>query len=326
MIPNGPRPAPQRIVKRDGELPDIVRLGDPHAPWRDLYHNLLTISWLGFVAWLMTAYVLVNGAFALAYLWGGDAIANADPNSFLDAFFFSVQTMASIGYGAMYPQTDYANFLVVCEAFVGLLFIATATGMIFARFSVPTARIFFSNYAVIAPFDGMPCLMFRTANARRNRILEAQIWVTLVRDEVTKEGELFRRFYDLELIRSHTPLFALTWTAMHPINEDSPLYGETPESLRHSHAEIIVIITGMDENLSQTIHSRHSFVHDEVLWDHRFKDVLGWTRDGRRALNFHNFHKVYHIEDENGCARKEGPFEDSLPSRIAPARRDRNSG
>ena len=320
------RPSPQRIVNRDGELPNIIRLGDPHTPWRDLYHLLLTISWLGFVSILLVAYLLVNGAFALAYWLGDDAIANADPNSFLDAFFFSVQTMASIGYGAMYPQTDYANFLVVVEAFVGLLFIAMATGMIFARFSVPTARIFFSNYAVIAPFNGLPCLMFRTANKRRNRILEAQIWVTLVCDEVTEEGELFRRFYDLDLIRSHTPLFALTWTAMHPVDENSPLYGENPESLRHAHAEIIVIITGLDENLSQTIHARHSFVSDEILWNHRFKDVLGWTRDGKRALNFNNFDKVYPIDEEGKHAIKQGPFEDVASSKIVPVRRGRSSG
>jgi len=128
------RPTPQRIVKRDGEFPDIVRLGDPNSPWRDLYHRLLTISWPGFVAVLLVVYLLINGAFATAYWLGNDAIANADPNSFLDAFFFSVQTMTSTGYGAMYPQTDDANFLVVAESFIGLLFIAMATGMIFARF------------------------------------------------------------------------------------------------------------------------------------------------------------------------------------------------
>ncbi|MEM6716711.1 MAG: ion channel [Cyanobacteria bacterium P01_C01_bin.147] len=319
------RPTPQRIVKRDGEFPDIIRLGDPHSPWRDIYHLLLTISWTGFVAILLVVYLLINGVFATAYWLGQDAIANADANSFLDAFFFSVQTMASIGYGAMYPQTDYANFLVVLESFIGLLFIATATGVVFARFSVPTARIMFSNYALIAPFNGTPCLMFRTANQRRNRILEAQLWVTLVRDEFTKEGDSFRRFYDLELIRAHTPLFALTWTALHPINENSPLYGASPESLRREHAEIIVIITGIDENLSQTIHARHSFVADEVLWNFRFKDVLGWTRDGRRAINFNNFDKVYRVDPQNGYVLTQEPFEDTAPSKPSPARRDKNS-
>ncbi|MGD1908467.1 MAG: ion channel [Leptolyngbyaceae cyanobacterium] len=255
---------------------------------------MLTISWTWFVGLLLLTYLCINAAFALAYLAGGDAIANATPGSFDDAFFFSVQTMASIGYGAMYPQTDYANGLVVVESFVGLLFMAMATGMIFARFSVPTSRILFSHYAVIAPMNGVPTLMFRTANKRRNRILEAQLWVTLVQDEMTAEGDYFRRFYDLELIRAHTPLFALTWTAMHPIDEKSPLYMKSPESLQQSHSEIIVILTGIDETISQTIHARHSFISDEILWNYRFQDILGWT-DGahkRRKINYCHFDKV----------------------------------
>lgn len=326
MLSRDSHRSPQRIVNRDGESIDILRIGDPHSPWRDVYHLLLTISWPGFVGLLLVAYLLLNGAFGIAYWLGDDAIANANPNSLLDAFFFSVQTMASIGYGAMYPQTVYANWLVVIEAFLGLVFIATATGVIFARFSVPTAHILFSHFAVVSPFNGTPCLMFRTANKRRNRILEAQLWVTLVRDEFTREGELFRRFHDLELIRSHTPLFALTWTGMHLIDEHSPLYGETPESLQRDHAEIIVIITGIDENLSQTIHARHSFVVDEIRWNYRFKDVLGWTKNGKRAINFRNFDEVYEVRPGNDYVLTEGPFEDTVSSRSGLVQRDRNSG
>ncbi|MEO0488917.1 MAG: ion channel, partial [Cyanobacteria bacterium J06659_2] len=223
-----------RLVVRDGEFPLVVRLGDPHSQWRDLYHLLLTIPWPGFVALLGMIYLVINVLFAIAYWAGGEhSIANSDGTTLINAFFFSVQTMASIGYGAMYPTTPYANLLVVIEAFAGLLFVAMATGLIFTRFSLPSARILFSHYAVIAKHNGVDTLMFRTANKRRNRILEANLWVTLVRDEYTQEGEYLRRFHDLGLIRSHTPLFALTWTAMHPIEPDSPLYGETPESLAH---------------------------------------------------------------------------------------------
>ncbi|PSN17218.1 ATP-sensitive inward rectifier potassium channel 10 [filamentous cyanobacterium CCP5] len=291
----------QRLVVRDGESSDVVRIGDPHSPWRDVYHRLLTISWLGFIGLLGLVYVAINAGFALAYLWGGEAIANARPGSFTDAFFFSVQTMASIGYGAMYPQTPLANWLVVMEAFVGMLFIAMATGISFARFSLPTARILFSHYAVITPHNGIPTLMFRTANKRRNRILEAQLWATLVRDEITAEGEFFRRFYDLRLTRSHTPLFGLSWTAMHPIDPSSPFYGESPESLAAENAELIVILTGIDETLSQTIHARHSFVADEILWDHHFEDILGWTADNRRAIDFRKFDSVrLSKQDANG--------------------------
>lgn len=303
MTSNQARPrTEQRLVVRDGTTPEVIRLGDPHSPWRDVYHRLLTMSWLGFTGLLGLIYVAINALFAMAYLWGGDdMIANARPGSFADAFFFSVQTMASIGYGAMHPQTPLANWLVVMEAFVGMLFIAMATGMSFARFSLPTARILFSHYAVITPHNGIPTLMFRTANKRRNRILEAQLWATLVRDEITKEGEFFRRFYDLNLTRSHTPLFGLSWTAMHPIDPNSPFYGETPESLAAENAELIVILTGIDETMSQTIHARHSFVADEILWDHRFEDILGWTEDNRRAIDFRKFDGVLFMkQDENG--------------------------
>ena len=281
-----------RLVVRDGEFPEVVRLGDPHSQWRDLYHLLLTIPWSGFVALLGMIYLVINILFALAYWFGGDCIANSDGTTLINAFFFSVQTMASIGYGAMYPTTTYANLLVVIEAFAGLLFVAMATGLIFTRFSLPSARILFSHYAVIAKHNGIDTLMFRTANKRRNRILEANLWVTLVRDEYTQEGEYLRRFHDLQLIRSHTPLFALTWTAMHPIEPDSPLYGETPESLARENAEIVVALTGIDETVSQTIHARHSFVSEEILWRHRLADILSWTKDGRRSIDYNNFDAV----------------------------------
>lgn len=269
-----------------------MRNGDLHSHGRDLYHQLLTISWPGFIARMGLLYLTMNALFALAYLADPGGIANAQPGKFTDAFFFSVQTMASIGYGAMYPQTLYTHCLVTLEAFVGLLLIAMATGMSFARFSLPTARILFSHYAVIAPYNGVPTLMFRTANRRRNRILEARLWVTLVLDEYTNEGEFFRRFYDLRLSRAQTPLFALTWTAMHEIDDTSPLYGATPESLAQVSAEIIVILTGIDETLSQTIHARHSFIADEIRWNHRFVDIIGWAPDGRRAIDFRNFDRI----------------------------------
>ncbi|NJL87587.1 MAG: ATP-sensitive inward rectifier potassium channel 10 [Leptolyngbyaceae cyanobacterium SM1_1_3] len=302
-----PRRPSSRLVVRDGEFPEVVRLGDPHSQWRDLYHLLLTIPWTGFIGLLGMIYLLINTAFAIAYLAGGDCIANSD-GSFMDAFFFSVQTMASIGYGNMNPTTTYANLLVVVEAFVGLLFVAMATGLIFNRFSLPTARILFSHVAVIAPHNGVPTLMFRTANKRRNRILEAQLWVTLVRDEISLEGEYLRRFHDLHLIRSHTPLFALTWTAMHPIDPSSPLHGETSESLVTSNAEIVVALTGIDETVSQTIHARHSFVSEEIRWNHRLADILLWTEDGRRAIDYTSFDRVVPIpspEETNGSLSRD---------------------
>lgn len=271
---------------------DVIRKGVSHSHWHDPYHLLLTIDWFRFIAVTVITYIATNTLFAFLYLAGGDSIKNARPGSFLDAFFFSVQTMATIGYGAMYPQTDYANFLVSIEALVGLLGVAMATGLMFARFSRPTAKVLFSRMAVIAPHNGVPTLMLRVANERSNQILEAQIGLSLLRDEVTAEGQFMRRFYDLKLVRSQTRTFALSWMVMHQIDESSPLYGATPESLEEAETDIIVTLTGIDETVSQTIHARHYYMTDEILWNMRFVDIFTRKPDGRRVLDLNRFHEV----------------------------------
>lgn len=272
---------------------DIVRKGVANSHWwSDPYHLLLTMDWPSFIGLTVVCYVVLNALFALLYLAGGDSIKNARPGSFFDAFFFSVQTMASIGYGAMYPKTDYANVLVTIEALVGLMGLAMGTGLMFARFSRPTARVLFSGVAIIAPLNGVPTLMFRAANERRNQILEAQMGVSLLRNEVTAEGESMRRFYDLKLLRSQTRNFSLTWTVMHQIDESSPLYGETPESLAETETDIVITLTGLDETVSQTVHARHYYMTEEILWNMRFVDILSRKPDGRRMIDYTRFHDV----------------------------------
>ncbi|NJN88065.1 MAG: ATP-sensitive inward rectifier potassium channel 10, partial [Leptolyngbyaceae cyanobacterium SL_7_1] len=246
-------------------------LGAWYTYWRDPYHLLLTIPWVGFLGLVALVYVALNTVFALAYLVQPGGIANADPYSFFDAFFFSVQTLASIGYGAMYPQTVYTNTIVTIEAMFGVVGIAMLTGLAFARFTKPTARVMFSQVAVITPHNGIPTLMFRTANRRRNQILEAQLHVYLMRDEVTLEGESIRRFYDLPLMRSRTPSFTLSWTVMHPIDQHSPLYQATTESLERSRVTIVASLSGIDETVVQVIHVSPCFTRrQEILWDRRF--------------------------------------------------------
>ncbi len=260
--------------------------------WRDLYHLFLTISWPRFLALIALLYIATNALFALAYMAGGNCLENARPGSFLDAFFFSVQTMATVGYGFVYPRTLYANIIVTTEVLVGLLGFAMATGLMFAKFSRPTARVLFSRVATVAPFNGMSTLMFRTANERRNQILEAQVQANLVRNEVTEEGQSIRRFYDLKLVRNQTPIFSLTWTVMHTINETSPLYGATVDSLAKAQAEIVITLTGIDETVSQIIHTRHSFPAQKILWNMRFVDILSRTPDGRASVDYNRFHDV----------------------------------
>lgn len=284
----------RRLLNRVGLL-NIVRRGTSYSYLSDPYHLLLTISWVGFLVLFAGLYLAANAVFALAYILGGDCVANAHPGSFLDAFFFSVQTMASIGYGAMYPRTYYANAVVTVEALSGLLGVAMVTGLAFARFSMPTAKVLFSRVAVITPFDGVPTLMFRTANERHNLIVEAQLQVTLVRNEVNLEGYFMRREYDLRLIRNQTAIFALAWMVMHPIDEHSPLYGETTETLAEAEAEIVVTMTGLDDTVSQVIHARHSFVAREILWNMQFTDTLSKTADGKLAIDYTHFHDVIPI-------------------------------
>lgn len=269
-----------------------IRLGQNYSPWKDLYHLLLTIPWWQFLGLVLVLYLATNTVFAIAYLIGSDNIANARPGSFSDAFFFSVQTMATIGYGAMFPQTLYANILVAIEAFAGLLGVAMATGLMFARFSRPTARVLLSQTAVIMPYNGVPTLMFRAANKRGNQILEARLWVTLIRDELTAEGYPMRRIYDMNLIRNHSPFFILTWTGMHPLDADSPLYGATPESLADSNAEILISLTGIDETVSQTVHARHVYAVRHIHWHHRFTDIISIAPDGQRIVDYTLFHEV----------------------------------
>ena len=284
-------PTKVRIENRGGRF-QIVGMGVWYSYWRDPYHLLLTIPWPGFLALMTLGYFAANVLFALLYLAGGNCIANARHGSFTDVFFFSVQTMASIGYGAMYPSTFYANMLVTLEALIGILGVAMGTGLAFARFARPTARVNFSRVAVIAPYDGVPTLMFRTANQRRNQILEAELQVRLMRDEVSPEGEFMRRVYDLKLLRHQNPNFVLSWTAMHPIDENSPLYGATAVTLAEAETTLMVTLTGLDETISQTIYARHTYVVREILWDMRFVDIFCRHPDGQRYINYSRFHDV----------------------------------
>ncbi len=278
-----------RMIGRGAEE-GLLRVGAGQAWYADLYYRAFTISWTRFLMTGVLVFLLVNAGFALLYLLQPGAVAGARPGNFGDAFFFSVQTIATIGYGQMWPATRYANLLVTVEVLLGILTIALVTGLAFARFSRPTARVLFSRVAVIGPANGEPTLSLRLANERRNQVVQAEVTLSLLRDEVTAEGYFLRRFYDLKLVRARTPVFAMTFVVMHPLDRDSPLYGATPQSLAAEQAEIIVTLTGIDAALAQTIHARASYTADEILFDRRFADIIGVTPDGRRAIDHRHFH------------------------------------
>jgi inward rectifier potassium channel len=284
--------AKRRVLSGFGTRP-LVALGLPRQASKDLYHSLLTARWRELTLWLLLAYLAANALFALGYLATGDGIENARPGSFADAFFFSVQTLATIGYGKMAPRTLAANALVTIEALLGLVSLALVTGLVFAKFSRPTARVLFSEVAVVTRFDGVPSLLFRMANARANQIVEAQLRASIVRTEVTAEGEGIGRVHDLKLRRDRSPFFSLTWTAIHPITPDSPLFGATPESLRTSATDVVVSLTGYDASLSQTIHARHAYGPEQVLWNARFRDIFVDLPDGQAAIDYGLLHETF---------------------------------
>ncbi len=281
-----------RLVPRgDNDKIEIVKTGHRTSRLGDLYVRLLAASWQRLACLIVLLYLAANALFALAYLAIG-GIENARPGSFADAFFFSVQTMSTIGYGKMAPVGLAANLLVTLQVLSGFAFFALLTGLVFSKFSRPTARVLFSNVAVISPYDGVPHLMLRLANERSNRIVDANIHLVVLRKETTKEGHDMRRFHDLPLVRSRVPILQLTWTVMHRIDETSPLYHTTAQTLRDSDAEIIVSLTGLDETLSQTIHARYSYVAEDILCNAAFVDILNRRGDGRLDVDYHRFHEV----------------------------------
>jgi inward rectifier potassium channel len=283
-----------RIENKDGRFV-VHGTGRWYNHWRDPYHLLLKIPWIGFMGLVSVAYLSLNTLFALAYLAGGDCLAGAKPGDFGDAFFFSVQTLASIGYGAIHPKTFYANSIVTIEAIASLLLIAVVTGLAFARFSQPIAKVLFSQFIIITEHNRQPTLMFRVANERHNFILEATAQMYLILDEVTAEGDFIRRIHELKLLRQRTPSLILTWTIMHSIDLASPLYGLTASDLAQRHANISVLISGVDETVAYTITARHVYITEEILFDHRFEDIIHNADSGDRFFDYSRFHQVQQV-------------------------------
>lgn len=278
-----------RIVPRNASE-QIARVGLRTAWWSDLYHRALTMGWGPFALTGTLIYVAANAAFAGLYLLQPGSIQGARPGSFADAFFFSVQSISTIGFGGMLPATLYANVLTTAEAIASLALVALATGSVFARISRPTARVMFGRSVVIGPYNGVPTLFVRLGNQRTSQIVEADVSVALLRSEYSDEGVPFRRFYDLGLARSHTPVFGLTFSVMHPIDAASPLAGTTPEALEAMEAELLVAVTGLEETTSQTVHARCSYTAAEILWNRRFADIIKRDENGRRYIDYSRFH------------------------------------
>ena len=271
---------------------DIQRLGLESRGLSDLYHQLLTITWMRLMLLVIAGYVAVNLVFAALYLAVGGGIENAREGSFSDLFFFSVQTMATIGYGKLVPVSFAANAIASVEALMGLLGFALITGLIFSKFARPTAAVQFSNKLVLSAFEGKPALMFRMANERTSQIVEAQLRFVMLKSTLTAEGNYVRRLLDVPLMRSHNAFFSLTWLAVHLIDERSPLHGMTFEELSASDVNFAASLTGIEEISGQTVHSRRWYVAGDVLMDTRFVDIIGLTASGGPSIDYSKFQLV----------------------------------
>ena len=275
------------MTRRPSTVVGVERRNIRRAPLADLYHSLIARSWGRLLGLLASVYLSANLLFAALYRLGGDCVAGAI--SFRDLFFFSVETLSTIGYGTMVPRTTYAHLLVTFQAFAGTLFVALVTGLVFAKFSRPTARVMWSQKVVIIERGGKRLLQFRVANARANQIVEAQMRVALARNETTADGERMRRFHDLVLQRDRNVIFVLTWTAVHEIDERSPLHGLTLEQMKDSGLQIIGSLIGLDETFSQQVHARHSYTPEDFVADMRFADIIGIEPDGSRYVDYARF-------------------------------------
>lgn len=269
----------------------IIRRNVPSHLRRDVYHDLLVISWKRLFLFAGVFFFLTNALFATLYWLQPNSIQNSN-GSWESAFFFSVQTMGTIGYGQLYPATTYANVLVTIQAFLGLLILAILTGLFFSKFSKPFAKIEFTDKLVVDLYDGKPTLMFRMLNIRQNQIVDSSVQVSILKEYVSAEGQHLRRFHDIKLVRSHVPMFSMSMNLMHVIDQASPLYGYDSQKAQASTEEILVTTIGTDGTLGQTIHASKSYPVREILWNRRFRDMVTLQDNGTRVVDYAKFNTL----------------------------------
>lgn len=269
-----------------------IRKGVPSHPFADLYYELQRGSWWVLLGVYVGGFLIANLVFSTLYLLGGDCIEGAEPGSFRDMFFFSVQTIATIGYGMLAPKTTYAHLVVMVEAMVGLLGVAIGTGLAFAKFARPRANMLFSRNILLAPYDGRMSLYFRVANLRGNDIAEATVRVVAIRSHVTAEGHALRRLQDLTLVRPNSPLFRLSWLVVHVIDERSPLHGLSLDDLIDDRVLFVVSLTGLDGTFAQSVYARHVYTPRDVRTGQHFADIIRDLPDGRLEFDYSKFHDL----------------------------------
>ncbi|HUX61059.1 MAG TPA: ion channel [Ignavibacteriaceae bacterium] len=283
------------MVNKDGSF-NVERRSLPFFESLSIYHSLLSMSWLKFNLVVLLAYIIVNLFFASLYmligvnhLGGISGVTTVE--KFLDAFFFSGQTITTVGYGVIHPVGFWASLISLVESMAGLLGFALATGLLYGRFSRPNAKILYSKKAIIAPYKEITAFEFRIANARKNQLIEVEVQVTASIKE-SKDINSKRKFYVLNLERNLINFFPLTWTIVHPIDENSPLYGVTENELIDSEAEFIIMIKAFDDTFSQSVHSRTSYLYHEIVWGAKFQNIYVESELNVTAVDMNKFHGI----------------------------------
>ncbi len=271
---------------------EILTQGIDQPILQDLFHYFMTVGWPQVFGTIAACLVIIDAFFGWLYYLAPECIANLSPPGFAGYFFFSVETLATVGYGDMHPQTLYGHVISTIEILVGLITLALVTGIMFARFSRPKARFLFAKHAVIRPMDGRTTLMFRAANARQNIVQEASAQLRMLRNEVTAEGFRIRRIIDLPLVRAQHPIFRLGWNIMHVIDATSPLASETAETLQASGTSFMLSLSGTDETTGQVLMARSEYQSTAIRWNESFSDILEVDPDGTLRIDFGKFHNV----------------------------------
>jgi inward rectifier potassium channel len=278
----------------------IVRFGDREIVaeglrlnfWADISHRCMTASWPAFIAGAALVFLAFNAVFAVLYWIGDQPVSNVARNDYLDYLYFSIETLSTAGYGDMHPQTHYGHFIATAELFTGIFSMSLMTGLVFARFARPNARLLFADNPVISNHEGQPSLMVRFANERHNIIANATAKLWLLRNVVSKEGQSQRKFYELALVRNEHPALALSWTLYHVLDEQSPLYGLAADDFAAISVSLVVVVTGYDVVAAQTVHARRSYDHTDIRFGQRYADILDALEDGRLRIDYSKFHET----------------------------------
>jgi inward rectifier potassium channel len=285
------RTARPRVVRLGGR--EVIAEGLRLSFWADISHRCMTASWPAFIGGAVLVFIVFNAVFAVFYWIGNQPISNVPAGDYIDYLYFSIETLSTAGYGDMHPQTHYGHFIAAVELFTGIFSMSLMTGLIFARFSRPNARLLFADNPVISHHEGKRTLMIRFVNERHNIISNATAKLWLLKNVVSIEGQPLRRFYELRLVRNEHPALALSWTLYHVIDEESPLYGLDADDLETSDVTLVVVVSGYDVVAAQTVHARKPYDHSDIRFGHRYADIIGTTEDGRIKIDYGRFHETF---------------------------------